>query len=64
MIITGYLFVVLSVYASLQDVFIKSNSSLYAIGVFFLFIAFGVISCPLSRAFYKEYKDPKNKLIA
>ncbi|WP_025743109.1 hypothetical protein [Aquimarina pacifica] len=62
--ICGFLFYFLSSVALLQDLYVKSNSMLHATGIAFLFIVFGIITYPLSRVFYKEYKDPKNKLIA
>jgi amino acid transporter len=61
MITSGVLFFVLAPYAFNEDIQIKGNSTLHAYGIFLLFITFSIISYPLAKAFYKEYKDPNNK---
>ena len=59
MIIIGMICIPLSPLAFNEDICIKGNSLTHAFGIFSIFITLALISLPLAKIFYNEYKDPK-----
>ena len=63
MIIIGLICIPLSTLAFNEDICIKGNSLTHAFGIFSIFITLALISLPLAKIFYNEYKDPKTNWI-